>query len=79
VVLEAGWALVIGKGEEQAGGFEAPEAFGEDVGWDVLRGGEKVAEAVLASEEVADNEQAPAVADELKRAGDGAERAAAVW
>jgi hypothetical protein len=72
VVLEAARVLAVGDAADQARVFEALEAIGEQVGRDVFGRGQEFAEALLAVEQVADDEQCPAVADDVERAGDGA-------
>jgi len=61
-----------GDGGDQAVGFEAGEAVGEDVGGDAFGGLGEVVEAGFAGEEVADEEEGPFVAEQVECAGDGA-------
>lgn len=71
-------AAAIGGGDAGDGSVvvEAGEAVGEDVGGDVFRGVGEVLEALVAEEEVADDEEGPFVAEEVEAAGDGAGGAA---
>src|SRR5207302_1111004 len=75
VVLEARRALAVRHTPDQAGGLQALEPLGEDVGGNVLGRAEEVAEAGFAMEKVTDHQQRPAVADQIERACDGAKRA----
>src|SRR5262249_60396164 len=52
--------------------FQPPHAVGQHVGRDALVGCQELAEAGLAGDQVAGEEQCPAVADHVQGAGDGA-------
>ncbi len=75
VILDAQRVGAVGDAREQALALEAFEAVGEDVGRDVLIRSQEVAEAGFAEEQVADEDEGPAIADEVEAGGDGAERA----
>jgi hypothetical protein len=70
-VLEALGALLVAPALEQALLGQALEAIGQDVAGDAEAALE-VVEAADAQEGVADDEQRPAVAEDLEGAGDGA-------
>ena len=74
VVLEARRALGVRLAGDETGALEAFQALGQDVGGDVLGREEEIAEAGFTGEEVADDEQRPAIAEDVERAGDGAAR-----
>ena len=58
---------------DQAGGFKRAQALGEDVRADAREARLEVGVALGAQEEIADDEQRPALADDVERAGRGAE------
>src|SRR5205823_5098525 len=67
--------LAVGRRGDEAGGLEPLEALGKDVGRNVLGRGDKLAETLLAREQVANHEQRPAIAQQVEGTGDGAQRA----
>ena len=76
LVVEASAVLLIGGLGDEALLVEVLEAVGEDVGGDAFGGGEEFIEALLAEEEIAHDEDGPAVAEEVERARDRAGGAA---
>src|SRR5437899_9185946 len=58
--------------------IEPRQPIGKDVGGDAFGSGKKVAEAGLAAQQVTNDQQGPAVAEDVERAGDGAPRALGV-
>ena len=74
-VLVARRVGAVRHGLDQAGGLEASQPLGQDIGGDVLGGLEEVAEARLAGEQITHDEQSPAIAEEVEGVSDGAERA----
>ena len=70
VVPAAGVVPVRGAGD-QAGLLEALETVGQDVGGNALDGSEELAVARLAAQQVADDQQRPAVAEQVEGTGDG--------
>ena len=75
VILDAQRVGAVGNARNETLALEAFEAVGQNVGGDVLVGQEELAEAGVAEEQVADDEESPAIADEVKAGCDGAERA----
>ncbi len=76
LVGEAGGAGGGGDVADDAAGLETAEAVAEDIGGDALRGGGEVPEAGVAEEEIADDEEGPAIAKDIEGARDGAVGAA---
>src|SRR5581483_5236678 len=70
-VLEAGRPLAVADALEDARGDEPVEAIREDVARDA-EAREQLVETTAAECDVADDQQRPAVADELERPGDRA-------
>src|SRR5437899_12873783 len=58
--------------------IEPRQPIGKDVGGDAFGGGNKVAVAGLAAQQVTNDQQGPAVAEDVERAGDRAPRALGV-
>src|SRR6266571_6613722 len=58
--------------------LEPLQPIGKDVSGDAFGSGKKVAEAGLAAQQVTNDQQGPAVAEDVERAGDGAPRALGV-
>src|SRR4051812_10339661 len=75
VVLAAGVAPIERAGY-QPRLFEALEPVCQDVGGDAFGRREELPVATLAQQQIPDDEQRPAVPEEIQRAGDGAARAA---
>src|SRR5262249_20850024 len=76
VVLLTGRALLVPLPFDQAGALQAGQAFRQDVARDALRGCEEVGVAALAIEEdVAHDEERPAVPEDVEGAGDRTGRA----
>jgi hypothetical protein len=71
-VLGAKGVLAVDRTLDEAALLEPLEAAGEELGRDARQGGEELAEPALAEEEVADDEQCPAVPDDVEGLGDGA-------
>ena len=66
-------SVAIRLGGEEAGGFELAEAVAEDVGGDAFAGGLELFEGVIgADHEVADDQQRPAVSEDVEGDADGA-------
>ena len=71
-VLESPRVLAVGGAGDEALTFEAFESVGEDVGGDVLGGGEELRIASFSAQEVAHQQEGPSIADDVEGAGDRA-------
>jgi len=60
---------------DQASALEAFQAVGQDVGGDVLGRSKEITEATFAGEQVANDEQGPAIADDVEGVSHGTQRA----
>ena len=72
VVLDAQWVLTVRDAADEALALQAFESVGQDVRGDVFGRGQEVAVASLAEKQVADEQQGPAIADDVEGRGDGA-------
>ncbi len=72
VVFDAQWVLTVRDAADEALALQTFESVGQDVRGDVFGRGQEVAVAELAEKQVADEQQGPAIADDVEGRGDGA-------
>ena len=72
LVFEARGMVVVWDASDQRVFLEAAKALGQDVGGDRFRRGQQVAEALAAAEQIADEQEGPAVTDQIESASDRA-------
>jgi len=75
LVLEARRALGVLHAGDQASALEALQTLGQDVGRDVLGRSKEITEATFAGEQVANDEQSPAIAYDVEGVSHGTQRA----
>lgn len=74
-IVISDWALLVRRSLHQAGSFHFLEPVGEDVRGDPLGRGQELRIARFAGEQVAQDDERPAIADNVERGSDWARRA----